>query len=176
MDRALDRMARKLTRAWVERYTLGLPASVRDLRRKVIESDLFEHCADAQRDDDPHRFVAGELLHRLILGIPNDLGWRLEILRSLPNGANQWRISIMNISARTMRWIAACALLAGATMIGARLIQILSGSEGSPAGAIALPVAILAITGVLGLYAQNRDTNKCSAVGLVLMLLGDGPA
>ena len=78
----------------------------------------------------------------------------------------------MNISARTMRWIAACALIAGALMIAARLLQLMSGSESSPPGAGVLPVAFLAVAGVLGLYAQNRDTGKCGSVGLMMMLFG----
>lgn len=43
MDRTLDRFAWALTRAWVRRYTLGLPTKEREVRREQIESDPFEH-------------------------------------------------------------------------------------------------------------------------------------
>ena len=78
----------------------------------------------------------------------------------------------MSISTVQMRWMGACALLAGGTMVGARLVQMFSNSPSSGPGALALPVSALAIAGVLGLYARYRTLNRSSATGLALMLVG----
>lgn len=62
-----------LVRLWTRVYTLGTPAAVRDARLSEIECDLWECQHDADRSTN-----AFEILTRLLLGIPDDLLWRLE--------------------------------------------------------------------------------------------------
>ena len=72
-----DRSAGLVLR-WVAVYTRGLPAEVRQDRRDEIADDLWcqrNDAADFGRDD---RSVGGEIVARLLLGIPADVGWRLE--------------------------------------------------------------------------------------------------
>jgi hypothetical protein len=55
--------------AWTWIYTLGMTKALRDSRRAEIESDVWE----SQFELSPfHMFL------RLVLGMPDDLGWRLE--------------------------------------------------------------------------------------------------
>ena len=72
--RASTHIAAFVIRAWTRVYTWKLPPDEKLARRAEIESDLWE-----QLEGDP-RAVAGPiaLLARLVLGIRNDLAWRLE--------------------------------------------------------------------------------------------------
>ena len=66
-------LAVRLVRVWTRAYTLGMPADVRDARLSDIECDLWECQHDVDR---PARAL--EILARLLLGMPDDLLWRLE--------------------------------------------------------------------------------------------------
>ena len=63
----------RLVRLWTRVYTLGMSAHVRDARKSEIDCDLWEYQHDADR---PARPI--EMLLRLLLGMPDDLLWRLE--------------------------------------------------------------------------------------------------
>ena len=66
-------LAMRLVRFWTRVYTLGMSARVRDARLSEIDCDLWEYQHDADR---PARPI--EMLLRLLLGMPDDLLWRLE--------------------------------------------------------------------------------------------------
>lgn len=86
-------------RAWTSLYTCGMPPAMRDGRRAEIESDLWA----CQRDADDDR--AGSPLHillRVLLGMPDDLGWRLD--------------QAARIGTLTQRSIAVSARVAGAAL------------------------------------------------------------
>jgi hypothetical protein len=63
-----------VVRGWTRAYTWRLPQDVRDVRRGEIESDLFE----SQRDDGPTLSLALQVTMRLLLGVPDDVQWRIE--------------------------------------------------------------------------------------------------
>jgi uncharacterized protein (TIGR03435 family) len=70
------KLAKACVRAWVWFYTTGLTADERATRRHEIESDLWEFEADM---GGASRFSpALHLILRVLLGIPDDLGWRIE--------------------------------------------------------------------------------------------------
>jgi hypothetical protein len=60
-----------LVRRWVALYTRGLSAEVRDARREEIDADLWSQAQDSAGE--------GGVLARLVLGMPADLAWRLEL-------------------------------------------------------------------------------------------------
>jgi hypothetical protein len=62
-------------RTWTRIYTCGLPPLSRDVRRAEIESDLWESQHDPDRGSGPG--AAGHVLLRLLLGLPDDVFWRL---------------------------------------------------------------------------------------------------
>ena len=76
MTRSLVCIAACLMRGWTRAYTAGLPESLATERRREIESDLWE----SQRDLGGDRVVngAGEILGRLLVGVPDDVLWRVE--------------------------------------------------------------------------------------------------
>ena len=75
MKSTLLSLATRLVRAWTRLYTLGLPRAERTARRAEIDSDLweFEHDPDAPRG----ARAAAQVLARLLIGIPDDLAWRM---------------------------------------------------------------------------------------------------
>ena len=66
------RFAARVVRLWTRIYTWRLPPALRDARREEIESDLWQ--SEHDPDTGSHLFA----LTRLVLGVPDDLGWRLE--------------------------------------------------------------------------------------------------
>ena len=77
MRSALLPVATRLVRAWTRVYTYGLPQAERSARRAEIDSDLweFEHDPGAPQG----RWAATQMLARLLIGIPDDLAWRMDV-------------------------------------------------------------------------------------------------
>jgi TonB family protein len=94
-------LARGLVRAWTRLYTWRLPPVLRDRRCEEIESDLWESEHDAVCADAGH---AARTIVRLLIGVPDDLGWRLE------------QEGTMRVSRAVMMTVstAACAIVATA--------------------------------------------------------------
>ena len=67
------RVAAAIVRAWTCVYTWRLPPGVRESRRAEIESDLWECGQDAGHGPSP----AVQVVVRLLLGIPDDIQWRM---------------------------------------------------------------------------------------------------
>jgi uncharacterized protein (TIGR03435 family) len=68
------RLAVNCVRAWTWLYTCRMPPSARETRRAEIASDLW----DSQCDAAPEPALALHILVRLVTGMPDDLGWRVE--------------------------------------------------------------------------------------------------
>jgi len=75
-----------MARSWVTLYTLRLPLEIRESRRSEIDSDLWEQQWLAARRGDPALGTAIEVLSRMLLGIFDDLMWRLEVGASVTKG------------------------------------------------------------------------------------------
>jgi uncharacterized protein (TIGR03435 family) len=69
-------LAIAVVRAWTALYTWRMPPALREERRAEIDSDLWEFQQDA--NGDRGLGPALQVLFRLLAGIPDDLGWRLE--------------------------------------------------------------------------------------------------
>jgi hypothetical protein len=67
-----------LVRRWVGIYTGGLPAEIRQERRDEIDDDLWSQMIDAERSARTDQSLTGEIVIRLVFGIPADLSWRAE--------------------------------------------------------------------------------------------------
>ncbi len=74
------RLATRAVRGWTRLYTWRLEHPVREARRAEIESDLWEHL-NAEEDS---RTLPFEIVSRLLLGIPDDVRWRIEHVSSHP--------------------------------------------------------------------------------------------
>jgi hypothetical protein len=67
-----------LVRRWVAFYTRGLPEQIREDRRDEIEDDLWSQLSDTAESARDERSLTGEIVMRLLLGIPSDVSWRVE--------------------------------------------------------------------------------------------------
>lgn len=67
-------------RAWVRLYTVGLPTGLRDARRDEIDADLWEQARDAASERTPS--LTSHVLFRWLIGLPDDLLWRIAHIRS----------------------------------------------------------------------------------------------
>jgi hypothetical protein len=67
-----------LVQRWVGIYTRGLPAEIRQDRRDEIDDDLWSQLRDAAESARADQSLTGEIVIRLLFGIPSDLSWRAE--------------------------------------------------------------------------------------------------
>lgn len=80
-----------LVRGWVDLYTRGLPAELRDGRRDEIAGDLWSQFEEAAITGRSERTTENEILVRLVTGIPADISWRFAhrggnpVVASLPD-------------------------------------------------------------------------------------------
>jgi TonB family protein len=70
------RAAIAVVRLWTHIYTYRLPCALREARRAEVASDIWHSVHDPDRGS-PSRLALHVIL-RLLLGVPDDLGWRLE--------------------------------------------------------------------------------------------------
>lgn len=77
MSRLLS-MAAELAEVWTRFYTLGMPQTAQQRRRREIASDVWECLAEVSLGGRRSRDAAAEILVRMFLGIPDDILWRLE--------------------------------------------------------------------------------------------------
>ena len=80
MSCSLLRFAVAAVRAWTWLYTRRVEPALAEARREDIESDLWEYQHDPTSDD---RHPAVHILTRLVMGVPSDLGWRVEHVPSV---------------------------------------------------------------------------------------------
>lgn len=76
MSGSTPSVADALVRLWVRGYTSGLPAEIRAERLREIDSDLWEHTADACASNLSPASAALQTLSRLVRGVAADLDWR----------------------------------------------------------------------------------------------------
>ena len=70
------RLALAVVRAWTALYTWRMSTTLREDRRAEIESDLWEFLHYRAGSDSLS--IAAHMFIRLLIGIPDDLGWRLD--------------------------------------------------------------------------------------------------
>ena len=189
MMSGLENIAPALARTWVYLYTDGMPSDLREARRAEIDADLWEHQQDARDRGKRRMIVAAEILLRTVLGIPDDLGWRLDEIKARRGAAIEGRVSPMTASAKQIRWMGLCALLGGALMAGGNLVDVvlghpgrvytsesswhLAGRAGTLAMVMGIAVTLLCVLGVIGLYMKERKhAGSTASAGFILLLAG----
>ena len=138
------------TRRWVRTYTAALPTEVRDARRAVIDSDLWEHLADAYAHQRRPFATQMEVLGRMVIGAPSDITWRHHAGHNMKE----------NRSMRQTRlgWIALfCVTFSLTLFFGANLL--IDGNEGDTSAGgqdiswiLAFPIGVV-LVGTIGLIA-----------------------
>ena len=161
---ALRDLAVGLTRAWVALYTTGLAADLRGTRRAEIDSDLWEQRQVAALVEEAQSETAFQLFARLLLGIPSDLTWRLETVRSVSGEG-----SITMNESWYMRGLLALgvvvALLLIVAGIGAGADALLDPDTADGEAAVAVVFAIAGAAVLFGLLASRR--NPVLGIGFV---------
>jgi hypothetical protein len=159
---------------WVAVYTRGLPADVRQDRRDEIADDLWSQKRDAAESGRGDRSVGGEILARLLLGIPADVGWRVE-----QRGAGVRRAPAANPTTGS-RVVAVLAILGGIGWLTAPPLQSTYGEAGwaDPATAWLMMLSFLGGTWALAgaMFAlvvgnQARIRGWVAALSLIGALL-----
>ena len=97
MTPPLMRLAVAAVRAWTRLYTWRVAPGLREARRAEIESDLWEFQQDSGANDGVPAPL--HILARLLLGIPDDVSWRVE---QLDNGRRAMRRAIAVAAAATI--------------------------------------------------------------------------
>lgn len=102
----VPRVAIAAVRVWTRIYTWRLDPSLRDARRAEIDSDLWESQAAESRQT----VVAVQILGRLVLGVSDDLAWRIERSGDRRRTAQRWMLVALGISVMALCfWIALTA-------------------------------------------------------------------
>ena len=77
-----DTFATRICARWVNWYTRSCPADAAAARREEIESDVWEHATDAAERGVSRSAFDVDVIRRVLSGVPADLSWRREVLRS----------------------------------------------------------------------------------------------
>jgi hypothetical protein len=83
--------------AWTKFYTWGLPFPERSIRCEEIESDIWESVNDPGAH---RRLLPLQIVARLVIGIPDDLGWRSEYIPAASGW--RWRVAVTMLVAIAM--------------------------------------------------------------------------
>ncbi len=166
--------ASALSRAWVRLYTARLPETLRDARRAEIDADLWEHQHDRLGSRAAAGTIAAEIVMRTCLGVLDDLGWRLEVLRAARRDSNDGRIPMLRFTTRQTRWMG-LAGLAGGLLWAIYLLSLMqrNRSDGVPSWGLVAPVvvAVLLLAGLMGFLASHRERlGPKGAIGVSLLI------
>jgi hypothetical protein len=162
-------------RRWVALYTRGLPTEIRQERRDEIDSDLWSQLYDAAESAGVGESLAGDIITRLVFGIPADLSWRLEQQFVSSN-----RVAPEMKSTTGTRWIAAMAIIGGVGWTIGLVLQGLVG-RGWPAdargwllffGVVGGTWMLAGATFALVTEFQDRIRTRGAAFGSIGALLG----
>jgi hypothetical protein len=128
---------------WVALYTRGLPGEARQDRRDEINDDLWSQLHDAAESGRDERSISGEILARLLLGVPADIGWRLEQRRLF--GAP---VAPKARPSFDLRFVAFLAMLGGASWGIGLILQVVYGEAAWSAAGIAWLMMLTVVGGV----------------------------
>src|SRR5882757_3322934 len=103
------RFAVAVVRAWTSLYTWRMSKTLQEERRAEIESDLWEFQRDAA-DSDPLS-VASHMLLRLLIGIPDDLGWRAEHIVAVQSAQAHRTISLSASAVGALLFLCALSII-----------------------------------------------------------------
>jgi hypothetical protein len=128
----------RLIRGWVDLYTRGVSAALREVRRGEIDDDLWCQHEEAAALGRSRLALDVEMLLRLFLGMPADVSWRLSNGSGVPASGAERRAPV------SIRVIGALALLAGATW-GTAVLMVLALGDAAwegPSGPLAVALGV----------------------------------
>lgn len=164
-----------LVRRWVALYTAGLPPEIKQGRRDEIEDDLWCQAQDAAAASRADRSLGGEILARLVFGVPADVSWRIEQRRFGKARPGPERSLAMHA-----RLPAVLALLGGIAWAIWPIAQV-AGREWGTEGPMALILVFSILGGLwmpaaatigLAFVAADRIRPVVAAIGVLGALIG----
>jgi len=156
---------------WARRYTRRLPSETANERIAEIESDVWEHNNDAVASNTRHIAHNVDVMRRVLSGVPADLSWRREILRSRERPASEGASVMSRVSNATS---ASAVVLAALCALPALSIVPLLGSAvtgGASAGEILWVITAMVLGSMLvwGLVLRLRDEEPRKATTLLVV-------
>ena len=164
-----------LVRRWVGFYTRGLAADLRDARRAEIESDLWAQAEEAEYLGRGSSSVEVEMLTRLALGMPADIGWRRSHRRG--SVADSKEIALREPRSRQVLTAIGVALAALDLVVAAVLLVDIQGHSDPPADVLVASAKAVAMMfglalALIGLLVVSRSPTA----GRVMAIAGSGVA
>jgi hypothetical protein len=165
-----------VVRRWVAIYTRGLPSGVRQNRRDEIDDDLWSQLLECSESGRTDRSMSGEVVARLVLGIPADVSWRVEQIRFARNRATGGRSALMHAPG-----LAILAILGGIGWAIWPIPQALVGREWPAGEPVSLLLFVTVVVGawllagaVIGLAIRAGDKIRpvTAAIASVGALIG----
>jgi hypothetical protein len=160
-------------RAWVNLYTRGLPAEIKTARRDEIDDDLWCQLEEAAAEGRSGHEVDTELLVRLVLGMPADVGW------SLAQRGRPAPVSVEGSTSMTDRTLGGWAIAAGLiySALGALYIPVGDALWAGGLGVYVILASLLggfafAVTGVGLAWRYQEHLGRVGALGGGLVALG----
>jgi hypothetical protein len=158
-----------LARAWIRLYTLGLPRELRDARGEEIAADMLEQERDGRDSGASPAATAVNILLRAVLGVADDLSWRVEALQARRVALLDRRTAMLPLTSRQIRWMGLGGLVGGLLWSARYIVPVEPAATVRGYGHIAL--AMLLVLGVVGFFAQQRaGTGRTALVGFTLLL------
>jgi hypothetical protein len=179
---SFEDLAARVVRRWVRRYTRGLDPAVREVRRAEIESDVWEHRREAAAAGLRPRQTGLEILARMVLGMPADIGWR----RAMPRAEELGVEADMDNRIPTV-WMVPAAIVAA----GLNLVLGIAGWDPGwipPQPSVdpfAVVLVVVGVAGLIGVVLRNRLPKVSGLLmlsgawaplflGISSLVLGDG--
>lgn len=168
--------ASSLVRRWVDLYTRGLATELRTARRAEIESDLWAQSEEADEIGRPPLSVDAEMLTRLVLGIPADIGWRLA--HRLGNAPSPRKEIVMREPRSRQVWTAIGVIWAALGLVFAVVLLVdIQGHHAdrpgdlwtaSVAACVIIAGSALALVGLLRIGQNPTAGRQIALVGAVI--------
>ena len=136
-----------MARWWVHAYTASLSTDARDGRRAEIESDLWEHLADAHASQQHRISTEIDVLARVLIGIPADLTWFRRVRRTTKETG-----SMQHTPASTAQAVSPVLAVAIAAALTVLVALILVRFGGVP---LLIPIALLVFFGARAVRARR---------------------
>lgn len=141
-----------VVRAWTRFYTWRMEPAVGAARREEIESDLWEYEHDSIPDG---LHPAWHVLARLILGMPSDLGWRLEHIAADQGLPRRAALAAAVIVAAAL-WIVPIWLSRGEPTERTRVDECATASDGAPTGSLTRADYRMRVVACAGAFLAGR--------------------
>lgn len=160
-----------MCRRWVRWYTRSCPPHVAAERIDEIDSDLWEHTADAAVHGTGRAVLDVDVIRRVLSGVPADLSWRRETLRAHRRADSQGA-PVMS-RPQQIASLAVTVLASIGILVAVSLLPLLgTGDNGALTGRERVWIAAVFVLGLVllaGLVLRLREQSPRLATALLAL-------